>query len=194
MSRIAYLSLASSLMGLAYAAPDAGGGGSSPAAAGPDTNRVKYIISRSGEPGVIELGPSGRVLTEPFERPDWATGFAAAALYERNNFYQTRLGADRSEAHLGSNLINCDDLEWVAISDDDADMGDEKVVPASTEFRNETLMSILKITDEGELPGALADHYIDNDGKGYTLDELNTKQAEREALGQQEQKAASAKG
>lgn len=155
------------------------------------TGRMVIFVHKEGVADTIELSPSGRILTEPHDRPDWVPdGATMAELAERTNFYQTRLGADDAEQVLGTNIIHVDDLAWDCI-DPDGDGRTELTVPANVEFRNSMLMKCLHITDEdvtdpvtgkvvdqeSRIRGAMIDHYIAQDGKGYTLEELLAQQA-----------------
>ena len=188
----ASLGLATALMAMsniAYASEGGGSGGApltgdeqakaAKALAGPDTGRVAYIVHKEGEADTLELSPSGRVLTEPFDRPEWAGSAVLALLYERNNFYQLRLGADIASPILETNIINFDDLSWVIV---DEDTGLEDVLSASDEFRMQTIAVAMGVDREtGDIEGSIVEHYIDRDNKGLTLDEIVGKQ-EAEAV------------
>lgn len=161
-----------------------------------EKRRVNFIVHKEGVPDTVELSPSGRIITETHELPDWMPdGAYMADLAERNNFYQTRLGADTAErAGLGGNIINVDDLAWLCIDPEGSGV-DETVVPASTEHRNAVLMKLLGVDDEGKIEGAVVDHYIAQDGRGYTLEELEAqKRTEQAAFGGATQQKKSAEG
>lgn len=117
-----------------------------------------FFIHKTGHEGAIELSANGRVTTALDERPEWANGLAAAMIHERTKFYQDRLG-DFSKEHLAMNTIDMDDLSWVAFDHE----GDEVEVLASTEFRTETLATLLGVDDEGEIHGAIAEAHISRD-------------------------------
>ena len=179
----AYLSLAGLVLAssaiLTFSPPDAGGGPAaegtaSPVLRGPDTGKVAYIVHKEGQPDTLELSPSGRILTEPFDRPEWAGSAVLAKLYERNAFYQTRLGADLAAPILETNIINFDDLSWVIV---DEDTGLEDELSADNEYRMNALAKAAGIDREtGDIEGSLVEHFIDRDNKGYTLEEIVSKQ------------------
>lgn len=117
-----------------------------------------FHVHKTGHEGAIELSANGRVLTDLNERPEWAHGLGAAMLFERTKFYTDRVGPVASE-HLAMNVIDMDDLSWVAFDHE----GDEVEVLASNEFRMETLATMLGVDEEGEIHGAIAEYTISRD-------------------------------
>lgn len=149
-----------------------------------NSNRTAYIVHKEGEPGTLELSPSGRVVTEPFNRPDWAGNVVLANLAERNMFYQTRLGAELAEPLVTTNIINVLDLGFVALDDE----GNEVELIADSEYRMNMLATTLGVDREtGDIEGAVTEHYIDRDNKGYTLEEIASKQDIDAVFGEQTQ-------
>ncbi len=141
---------------------------------------------KEGQPETLELSPSGRVVTEVFDRPEWAGSAVLAMLYERNNFYQTRLGADLAAPLMATNIVNFDDLSWVIV---DEETGLEDVLSADDEFRMGVIATAMGVDREtGDIEGSIAEHYIDRDNKGLTLDQIVSKQDADEVFGK---KAAS---
>lgn len=142
--------------------------------------KQNLVVHKEGSPETILLTLSGRIETEPFDLPEWAAeGIALAKLSEREHFYKTRLGP-MSEAMLGSNVINYDDLSWVAVNTD----GDEFVIEADEEFRMGVLASALGVDrEQGIIDGAITDYYIDQAGSTYTGEEVaELRKAEAEAF------------
>lgn len=152
-----------------------------------ESRRTAYIVHKEGEPGTLELFNSGRVATEQFDRPEWAGNAVLALLAERNTFYTTRAGADLAQPLLDTNIINFDDLGWVALDEE----GLEVELLADTEFRQNTLSTLLGIDREtGDIDGAITDHYIERDNVGYTLADIAEKSDIDAVFGNGEQKAA----
>lgn len=129
-----------------------------------------YVVHMEGKPDTILLHSSGRIATEPFEMPDWATdGIALAKLSERNTFYLNRLGTELAAPLLNSNIINYADLSWVAVDED----GEEVEVPASDEYRMGVLATVLGVDREtGMIEAAVTEHYINTAGEAYTAEEI----------------------
>lgn len=151
-----------------------------------DSNNGSYIVHKEGEAAILELSKSGRVVTEGFNKPEWAGQVVLAVLHERNEFYSKRLGGELAEPLLNTNVINFDDLCWVAL---DAE-GEEVELIADVEFRNNVLASVLGVDREtGDIDGAVAEHYIERDNAGYTLQDIASKQDIDEVFGNGEQKA-----
>jgi hypothetical protein len=152
-----------------------------------DTNRVTYIVHKEGEPGTLELAPSGRILTEQFDRPEWAGTAVLALLGQRNEFYQQRLGAELAEPLVSTNVINFLDLGFVALDEN----GDEIEMTADDEFRQNVLAAALGVDREtGDIAGSITDHYIDRDNAGYTLEDIASKQDIDKVFGNGEQQQA----
>lgn len=152
-----------------------------------DSRRVAFIVHKEGEPGTLEISPNGRVLTEQFERPEWAGNAVLALLSERNTFYSTRLGAEIAEPMLTTNIINFDDLGWVALDDE----GLEVELLADTEYRQNAISAALGIDREtGDIEGAITEHYIDRDNAGYTLADIAERADTDAHFGQDETKVA----
>lgn len=153
--------------------------------------RVAYIVHKEGEPGTLELFPSGRVATEQFNRPEWAGNAVLAVLAERNTFYSTRVGAELAEPLLNTNIINFDDLAWVALDEE----GLEVELLADTEFRQNTLAKLVGADREtGDIDGAIAEHYVERDNAGYTLQDIADKADTDEHFGKDETKQAAVGG
>lgn len=138
-----------------------------------DSNKPVYIVHKEGEPGTLELNAAGRVVTEQFDRPEWAGTSVLGLLAERNTFYQTRLGAELAEPLVTTNIINVLDLGFVAMDDE----GNEVELIADDEYRQNVLAAALGIDREtGDIEGSITDHYIDRDNAGYTLADIASKQ------------------
>lgn len=152
MIRTSLMNIASLLSTVAFSAPTDGGPSSVL------ETETAFYVHKSGHEGAIELSANGRVTTDLLERPDWASGLGAAMLYERTKFYSDRVGPVAAE-HLAKNTIDMDDLSWVAFDHE----GDEVEVQASSEFRMETLATLLGVDDEGEIHGAIAEYTISRD-------------------------------
>lgn len=152
-----------------------------------DSQRVAFIVHKEGEAAVLELNAAGRVVTEQMYRPDWSGNAILATLAERNQFYSSRLGPELAEPMLTTNIINFDDLGWVALDDE----GLEVELIADAEFRQNVLAAVMGVDrDEGTIDNAVAEHYIDRDNAGYTLADIASKQDIEEVFGNGEQKAA----
>lgn len=137
-----------------------------------ESRRTAYIVHKDEHPGTLELSPSGRVVTEAFDMPEWAGGVVLALLAERTTFYTGRLGADMAEPMLTSNVINFDDLNWVALDDD----GLEVEIIADDEYRQSTLAAAIGINrDTGDIDAAVTEFFIDRDNVGYTLQDIADK-------------------
>lgn len=65
------------------------------------------------------------------ERPEWSDGYTAALLNERREFYAKRLGPTSTDEHQYPQMIDTDDLGWIAV---DA-TGSEFEIEASAEHR-----------------------------------------------------------
>lgn len=133
---------------------------------------MEYIVHKEGAEGSLQLTRNGLVKTPVFDRPEWAGQVSTAMLAERNHFYQTRLGAELASPLIETNIINFDDLHWVAMDDDQ----NEVEIEASADYRNAVLAAALGVNLEtGDISGAVTEHYIDRDNKGYTLEQLAQK-------------------
>lgn len=165
MTRSIFSNLAS-IVSAAFAAEGLGLGLES------EARHVAYIVHKEGEPGTLELYPTGRVATEQFDRPEWAGNAVLALLAERNTYYTSRAGADLAQPLLDTNIINFDDLGWVALDDE----GLEVELLADTEFRQNTLATLIGVDREtGDIDGAITEHYIERDNAGYTLQDIADK-------------------
>lgn len=152
-----------------------------------DSRRTAYIVHKDGQPSTLELSPSGRVLTENFERPEWSGNAVLALLSARTTFYTDRLGPELAEPLLTTNIINYDDLGWVALDDE----GLEVEVLADDEYRQNMLSATLGIDREtGDIEGSITEHYIDRDNAGYTLADIAEKADTDAHFGADESKQA----
>lgn len=143
---------------------------------------MEYIVHKEGAEGSLQLTRNGLVKTPVFDRPEWAGPVAVAMLAERNHYYQTRLGAELAAPLIETNIINYDDLHWVALDEDQ----NEVEIEASADYRNTVIAVALGVNLEtGDISGAVTEHYIDRDNKGYTLDQLAQKADSDAVFGKQ---------
>jgi hypothetical protein len=180
---LAFASLAIAASNIAYAASgDPTGGPITAPAGGPAdlmSARVAYIVHKEGQPDTLQISPSGRILNDLLERPEWDGDVVLALLNERNDFYHTRLGAEMAAPLLTTNLINYDDLSWVAV---DEDTGLEMTIPASDELRQANIAQALGLNREtGDIEGSINEVHIELDASGYTAEELAARNAVDEA-------------
>lgn len=133
-----------------------------------------FVVHMEGKPETILLSANGRIVTEPMDMPEWAhSGLALAKLAERTMFYQTRLDPQMAAPILESNIINYEDLNWVATDED----GEEIEVPCNDEYRQNVLAQALGIDREtGEIENVITERYIDREGQVYTAEEIVSKE------------------
>ena len=138
-----------------------------------------YIVHKEGEPDTLLLSANGRITTEMFDRPAWCPeGAAIALLARRNDFYQTRLGTELATPLLDTNIVNVLDLDWVTVDEE----GEEQVIAADEEYRMGVLATALGVDrEEGLIAAAITDHYLDQDGHGYTAEQIAASQQDAEA-------------
>lgn len=98
-------------------------------------------VVKAGEEGGIEIDSrTGIIATAVDNRPDWADGLACAMLAERVGYYASRTGRNPPIPAV----LECGDLEWVAIAED----GTELVIEASAEIRQENLAAMIGVDRE----------------------------------------------
>lgn len=136
-----------------------------------------YIVHKEGEPGVILLDLAGKIVTEPFDMPDWAPeGIAVALLAERQRFYERSLGTVLAAPFLNTNAIAIDDLGWVATDADGAQVERE----ADAEYRMNLIAEVLEVDrDEGTIGNAINEVMMDTQPAVYTPEELTAQEQQK---------------
>lgn len=143
-----------------------------------------FIIHKEDAPGVILLDLAGRIVTEPFDMPEWAPeGISVGLLAERTRFYEQRLGPVLAAPFLNTNAINVEDIGWVAVDED----GQQVELSANEDYRMEVLAAVLEVDrDEGTIAHASTDIMLDTQPAVYTAEELGAQeQAKASAFGRQ---------
>lgn len=121
-----------------------------------DTNQTRVpaiLVHKLNEPGALRIDSlSGRILSEPDERPDWAEGLAVALVASRTVFYMQRLGKLPNDTLDG--LIAFEDLGWIAI---DAEGGPIEL-EADAEYRMDKIAEATGINRSADLSAATMDN------------------------------------
>lgn len=158
------------------------------------TGKLTPVHKKDAE-GAIEIDTyTGQVATPADQRPTWADGLAMANLAERHKFYIDRIGNEAyTQDHAVPELLAYEDLEWLAVAMEDGlaedgserRAGDEMILAADAEFRQDVLAAILGIDrDEGDIEGAQVSVEIAADTKRTEGQMADFRQAQEEGFEQ----------
>lgn len=112
----------------------------------PAAERTIPVLKDDHEGALLINAISGVVQQDPMERPEWADGLATALLAERHTYYSSRLGQQYADEHKEPEAFNFDDLGWIAV---DAE-GAELEMSASEEYRMEVIGAALGLDREND--------------------------------------------
>lgn len=171
------------------AAPGTAEGATAPEAPLGFTGKLTPVHKKDCEGAIMIDSYTGQVATPADERPDWADGLALANLAERHKFYTDRLGPSYSDDHKAPDLFAYEDLEWLAVAMEDGlnddgterKAGDEMIVAADAEHRQDVMATILGVDrEEGDMGAVLAEAEIasDNERTGVEMEDFRQAQSE----------------